>query len=122
VGFDLKSETGDGSWTAASQYSEVMRIWNDEIGLFANVRFIESPRARLQADAGTANVDVYSTYFFGRDYLAKAESIPPHMVLGPVTDKLNRFQPLGWHAYVGWDTFREAAIRIVKSASTIGSN
>jgi N4-gp56 family major capsid protein len=119
VGYDLKSETGDGSWTAAAQYSEVSRIWNDEIGLFANVRFIESPRARIQVDGGTSTVDAYSTYFFGRDFLAKAESIPPHMVLGPVTDKLQRFQPLGWHAYVGWDTFREAAIRITKSASSI---
>lgn len=122
VAYDLKSETGDGSWTAAAQYSDVSRVWNDEIGTFAGIRFVESPRALLTADGGSSTVDIYTTYFFGQEFLAKAESIPPHMVLGPVTDKLRRFQPLGWHAYVGWDTLREAALRRVVSASTIGSN
>ena len=61
VAYDLKGETGDGSWTAASQYSDVSRIWNDEIGQFANVRFIESPRADLNVYGGASNVDVYTT-------------------------------------------------------------
>ena len=122
VAYDLKSETGDGSWVAAAQYSGVERIWNDEIGTYAGIRFVESPRAKLLADGGSSAVDLYTTYFFGQEFLAKAESIPPHMVLGPVTDKLRRFQPLGWHAYVGYDTLREAALRQVRTASTIGSN
>jgi len=122
VAYDLKGETGDGSWTAASQYGDVKRIWNDEIGTFANIRFVESPRATIVTDAGAGSVDVYTTYFFGQEFLAKAESIPPHMVLGPVTDKLRRFQPLGWHAYVGYDTLREAALQRVRSSSSIGAN
>ena len=123
VAYDLKSETGDGSWVGtAMRNEEGARIWNDEIGTFANIRFMESPRAKLNADGGTGTVDTYTTYFFGQEFLAKAESIPPHMVLGPVTDKLRRFQPLGWHAYVGWDTLREAALERVISASTIGAN
>ena len=122
VAYDLKSETGDGSWVGSAMYSEVSRIWNDEIGTFAGIRFLESPRAKLEADGASSTVDAYTSYFFGQEFLAKAESIPPHMVLGPVTDKLRRFQPLGWHAYVGWDTLREAALRRVVSSSTIGSN
>jgi len=123
VAYDLKGETGDGSWSNTAVYNEEgKRIWNDEIGTFANIRFMESPRALLTADGASGTVDAYTTYFFGQEFLAKAESIPPHMVLGPVTDKLRRFQPLGWHAYVGWDTLREAALRRVVSASTIGSN
>ena len=122
VAYDLKSETGDGAWTAAAQYSEVSRIWNNEIGQFANIRFVESPRAKINADGGTGTVDTYTTYFVGQEFLAKAESIPAHMVLGPVTDKLRRFQPLGWHIYAGWDTLREAALQRVLSASTMGSN
>lgn len=122
VAYDLKSETGDGSWTAASQYSDVQRIWNDEIGQFANIRFIESPRADINDGGGTGTVDSYTTYFFGQEFLAKAESIPPHMVLGPVTDKLRRFQPLGWHAYLGYGQLRSAALRRVLSSSTIGAN
>jgi len=122
VAFDVKSETGDGAWTAAAQYSEVTRIWNNEIGQFANFRFVESPRGKLNADGGSSTVDTYTTYFFGQEFLAKAESIPAHMVLGPVTDKLRRFQPLGWHIYAGWDTLREAALQRYISASSMGAN
>jgi len=122
VAYDLKSETGDGSWTAAAQYSDVSRIWNNEIGTYAGLRFMETPRAKISDGGGSGTVDSYTTYFFGQEFLAKAESIPPHMVVGPVTDKLRRFQPLGWHTYAGWDTLRTAALRRVLTASTIGAN
>jgi N4-gp56 family major capsid protein len=120
VGYDFKQVTGDGSWSNLGTYSVPGSIWNDEIGLFANVRFMESPRARIQTNAGTsATTDVYTTYFFGQEFLAKGEPIPAHMVIGPVTDKLQRFSSLGWHAYVAWTIFRQASIRIVKTASSI---
>jgi N4-gp56 family major capsid protein len=122
VAYDLKSETGDGSWTAAAQYSGVERIWNDEIGTYAGLRFIESERAKISDGGGSGTVDSYTTYFFGQEFLAKAESIPAHIVLGPVTDKLMRFQPLGWHTYSGWGVLRSAALRRVLTASTIGAN
>ena len=120
VGYDFKQITGDGGWAMLGQYSVPGAIWNDEIGLFANVRFMETPRARLQANAGTSQTtDVYSTYFFGQESLAKAEPIPAHMVVGPPTDKLLRFASLGWHAYVAWTEFRSTAIRLIKTASSI---
>jgi len=122
VAFDLKSVTGDGAWTAAAQYSDASRIWNDEIGTYAGIRFVESPRAKVSDGGGSGTVDSYTTYFFGQEFLAKAESIPPHMVLGPVTDKLRRFQPLGWHTYVGYGALRTAALRRVLTASSIGAN
>ncbi|MHC4278499.1 MAG: N4-gp56 family major capsid protein [Planctomycetota bacterium] len=122
VAFDLKEESGDAGWATTATHSAADRVWNDEIGKFANCRFIETPRALLTADGATATVDAYTTYFFGQQFLAKAETIPPHMVMGPVTDKLKRFQPLGWHFYAGWDTFREAALRRVVSSSSIGAN
>ncbi|RLC56608.1 MAG: N4-gp56 family major capsid protein [Chloroflexi bacterium] len=123
VAYDFKAVTGDGSWSDTAQRSEEgARIWNDEIGKFANIRFVESPRAKISDGGGSGTVDSYTTYFFGQEFLAKAESIPPHMVLGPVTDKLMRFQPLGWHLYAGWDTLREAALRRVLTASSIGDN
>jgi len=122
VAFDLKGETGDGAWSSTATYSEPTRIWNDEIGTFAGVRFIESPRALITDGGGTSTVDSYTTYFFGQEFLAKAESIAPHMVLGPVTDKLRRFQPLGWHTYAGWSVLRTLAVRRLLTASSIGAN
>jgi N4-gp56 family major capsid protein len=122
VAYDLKQETGDAGWSNAVVHGAPERVWNDEIGKFANIRFIETPRALLTADGGSSTVDLYTTYFFGQQFLAKAESIPPHMVMGPVTDKLRRFQPLGWHFYAGWDTFREASLQRLLTASSIGDN
>ncbi len=122
VAFDLKQESGDAGWATTATYSAPERVWNDEIGQFANCRFIETPRALVVADGATSTVDASTTYFFGQQFLAKAETIPPHMVMGPVTDKLRRFQPLGWHFYAGWDTFREASLRRVISSSSIGAN
>lgn len=122
VAYDLKVETGESGWLYPAAYVDTERIYNNEIGTFAGFRFVESNRGLLDVDAGDTNVDVYSTYFLGQDALAKAESIPPHMVLGPVTDRLRRIQPLGWHFYAGWKILREASVHVVKSASSIGAN
>ncbi len=122
VTVDLKAESGDGGWAATSSYSKPENVWNDEIGTFAGFRFIESPRADINANGGASNVDTYTTYFFGKEFLAKAESIPPYLVLSPVTDRLKRFQPLAWGVYVGWAILRSAALYRVISASSNGDN
>jgi N4-gp56 family major capsid protein len=46
----------------------------------------------------------------------------PTVIFGPVTDKLRRFQPVGWHWYGAYGVFRQAALRAVESSSSIGSN
>ena len=123
VAYDLKSETGDDAWLGPSIRNEGgARVWQDSIGRFAGFEFLESARAKINADGGASAVDTYTTYFFGQECLAKAESIAPRIVPGPVTDKLRRFMTLGWHTYAGWDTLREAALRRLVSASSIGSN
>lgn len=122
VAYDLKTETGDQSWLTPAAYVDTSRIYNNEIGTFAGVRFTESNRGTITADGGATTTDVYHTYFIGSDALAKAESISPHIVMGPVTDKLMRFQPLGWHTYVGWKILREASVRVLQTASSIGDN
>jgi N4-gp56 family major capsid protein len=121
--FDLMEETGDGAWIMPHQYVDTMAVYNGEVGTFAGVKFLSSTRALMTADAGASStVDVYNTYFLGAEALAKAESIPPHIVIGPVTDKLMRFRPVGWHTYAGWGILRQASVRLHKVASSIGSN
>jgi N4-gp56 family major capsid protein len=122
VAYDLKSESGDGAWVSPAQYVNTEKIYNNEIGKFGGFRFIESSRAKLNADGGSTTVDTYTTYFFGKEFLAKAETIPASMVLGPVTDYLRRWQPLGWYGYLGYDTLREASLRRLVGASSIGAN
>ncbi len=127
VAYDLQGETGTASWTDPHTYSQPGEIWQGELGAFQGVRFIETPRAPWFGDAGSSptTTSVYGTLFLGRQAMAKAHSIvdgngeQPHIIPGPVTDRLRRFLPLGWYHLVGFAIFRQAAIRRVESASSI---
>lgn len=130
VSYDLRGETGAAAWRDPHTYSQPGEIWNGEVGSFEGFRFLESPRAPVFADAGSSTTltDVYATLFMGRQALAKAYSTTdgngpmPRVIPGPVTDKLRRFQPLGWYWMGAYGRFREEALRRVESASTIGTN
>jgi N4-gp56 family major capsid protein len=133
VSYDLRRETGVASWRDPHVYSDPAFIYNGEVGAFEGVRFIETPRAKIFENASngsgsTGTIDVYCTHIAGRQSLAKAHSIVdgngpfPRVVRGPITDTLMRFQPIGWYWLGGYARFREAALRRVESASSIGAN
>lgn len=129
VSYDLRRETGAAAWRDPHTYSQPAEIWNGTIGAFEGVEFIETPRAPIFADAGSSTTltDVYATIFVGRQSLAKAYSstesaATPQVVIGPITDKLRRFHPLGWYWLGGYAIYRQAAVRRVESASSIGTN
>lgn len=133
VSYDLRSETGAAAWRDPHVYVDTDMIYNGEIGAFEGIRFVETPRAPLFADAsdgsGSAGtIDVYGTLVMGRQALAKAHSVQdgngplPKIVRGPITDKLERFQPIGWYWLGGYGRFREASLRRIESSSSIGAN
>jgi hypothetical protein len=101
--------------------------------MFEGVRFMESSRAPLFANAsdnsGSAGtIDVYGTLIMGRQALAKGISLggeygaQPTIVYGTVTDLLKRFRPVGWKHFVGYGVFRQEALRRIESSSSIGTN
>ncbi len=51
--------------------------------------------------------------------LAEAVAEEPHVVAGPVTDKLMRFRPLGWYGMLGFARYREASLYRIESSSSI---
>lgn len=128
VAYDLRGETGSAAWRDPHTYSAPEEIWTGEIGAFEGFRFIETPRAPLFADAAGTTVDVYGTVAVGQEALAKSWSRAdgntpdPQVILGPVVDHLRRFQPVGWYALEGFGRFREAALRRIETASSIGAN
>ena len=130
VSFDLWNESGNQALIAPHVYSAPDEIFRGEIGSFAGARFIETPTAPFFADAGssTTDTDVYGTLFLGRQALAKVWSMKdgngPHpvIVMGPITDYLRKFQPVGWKWTGGYGVFRSASIIRVESASSIGQN
>lgn len=133
VSYDFRSATDAAAWRTPANYVDPSGIYNGEIGMFEGVRFMESPRAPLFANAsdnsGSAGtIDVYGTLIMGRQALAKGISLggeygsQPTIVYGTVTDLLKRFRPVGWKHFVGYGVFRQEALRRIESASSIGSN
>lgn len=119
--FDLKKETGAGSWRQPHEYSAPGNIWASEIGEYEGACYIETPRAQnVQAGAGTSTnqVRVYNTYYTGQQALAEAVAEEFHTVRGPVVDKLTRFQPLGWYGVAGWSLYRPEALIVAQTSST----
>ena len=62
---------------------------------------------------------VYRTFLAGQQALAEAVAEEPHVVIGPVTDKLNRFRPIGWYGVLGFKVYRDEALYRIESASSI---
>jgi N4-gp56 family major capsid protein len=130
VVYDFMSDTGGTGWTTPANYSAAERRWNGEIGTFNGIKFISTPTAPKFADAGSSTTltDVYATLVLGRTALAMAHSYTggwremPIVELGPVTDKLRRFQPYGWKWLGAFGRYREAALWRLESASAIGTN
>lgn len=129
VAYDLRGETGAAAWRDPHTYSQPEQIWNGEVGSFEGFRFMESPRAPMFADGGVGGtVDVYRTLFFGRQAMAKAYSTYegrgalPIVIMGPVVDKLKRFQPVSWHWFGKYGLFRQESLYAWESASTLGAN
>ena len=129
VSYDLRRETGAASWRDPHVYSNIGPIYSGEIGAFEAVRFVETPRAPLDLTGGSAStVDLYQTIIMGRQSLAKAHSITdgngafPSVRRGPVIDSLSRFNPIGWYWLGGYGIFRQAAIRLINSSSSLGGS
>ena len=120
--YDVMVATASTDWAAFQQRQDGQGWLNGEVSRAAGLSFIESSRGAINVNGGSSNVDTYSTYILGQDALGKAEPIPGHIVVGPVTDHLMRFAPIGWHAYLAYATIRSGAARNLLAASSIGTN
>jgi len=58
VSYDLRRETGAASWNAPHVAVDTANIYNGEIGTFESVRFIETPRAKVFANASNGTQSV----------------------------------------------------------------
>ena len=130
---DLKAETGSGSWRNALEYKDSLDngLFTGEVGMFEGFRFIDSTNCQLQADqtAGTTvstaagnTYDVYTNYFVGADAIGKAVGVDAQLVVGPITDTLKRFFPLGWYGLLGYGAIRPESLHKVYTVSSVGAN
>lgn len=130
VSYDFRGASSGTNWRDPHIYSDPAGIYNGEIGMWEGVRFIETPRAPVWADAGSSTTltDVYGTLIVGQQALAKAYSIQdrggpmPSVFPTPIVDNLRRFLGAAWYWLGAYGIFREACVRRIESASSIGSN
>jgi N4-gp56 family major capsid protein len=119
VSYDLRSEAGSSAtWRPPHEQSAASSIWAGNIGTYEGSIFIESPRT-YQANDGSGSEPVHRTLMVGQQALAEVVAEEPHVVVGPVIDKLMRFRPVGWYGVLGWARYREEAIQRIETASSI---
>jgi N4-gp56 family major capsid protein len=120
VAHDLKAEAGTGSFEDIRKYTDtqVGNLISGVTGVVHGAYFVESSRM-YQATDGAASARVFRTLFVGQQALAEATAIEPGIVIGPVTDKLMRYRPIGWKGLLGWKRYREQSIYRIETSSSI---
>lgn len=112
---DLLSDSG---WLNPHNYVDPHNLYKAEIGSWLGARYVVTPRCTVAND-GAASATVYRSYFLGREALVEYSVVAPHVVIGPQTDKLKRFFPIGWYAHLGHALFRTEASVVAFSAATV---
>jgi N4-gp56 family major capsid protein len=121
VSHDLRAETGSSGWLLPNQYGSAQdRIWAGEIGTYEGAYFVESARLYNATD-GASSARNFRTIIAGQQAMAQAVAEEPHVVIGPVVDKLMRHRPMGWYGVLGFARYREEALYRIESGSSIAS-
>ena len=118
VSHDLRAQAGSANWRLPHEYSQVDNIWAGEIGTYEGAYFVESPRLAKRTN-GAGGINTYATFLCGQQALAEAVAEEPHVVIGPVVDKLMRQRPIGWYGVLGHAVYRQEALFRIESSSSI---
>lgn len=119
VAYDLQAENSATAWTGPHIYgTDTANIYSGAVGDYQGARFLETTRTTI-TKTGASSGSVYSTYFFGQQALVEVAAQQPHIVIGPMVDKLKRFYPIGWYALAGWAIYRPQALVTVRTSSSI---
>lgn len=112
---DLYNESGTNTWRQPHEMVDTSNIYNRVAGDYMGVRFVENSKCTVV----TGTNDVYNTYFIDREALIEVVGDDVRIVVADPIDALKRFYRVGWYALLGVSRFRENAIQLVKSSSTI---
>jgi N4-gp56 family major capsid protein len=121
---------GDSEWLDAHRYTDAENIKNGEVGRLHGVRFFETNNEVVDADAGAGNVDVYSTFIFGKDAYGIVDiagtSTPKVYVKNPgsgsTDNPIDMFSTIGWKVHFAAKVLNSAWLIELKSASSVGTN
>lgn len=104
--YDLEDLDG---FTPIEKYSSQKGVMDGEVGKFKQVRFVETPNAKVFAAAGASSADVHATLIIGKDAYGATrisgkamENIIKPLGSGGTEDPLNQRATSGWKAtFVG---------------------
>jgi len=114
--------------TATLQGTNTVTYVNGNQFTFSSTVGAPTAAGTVTASASLTGVNVYGTLILGRQALAKAYSMVdgngafPHVVPGPITDRLRRYVPLGWYWLGAYSIFRQASVLRIEHATTIGGD
>lgn len=127
VSADLR---GDSEWLDAHRYVTPENIKNGEIGRLHGVKFFETNNEMVSADAGSGNVDVYTTFIFGKNAYGTVDLAGqggPRVIVknpskGDTSNPLDLYSTVGWKAHFVAKVLNSAWLIELKTASTFGAN
>lgn len=118
---DIRENSAAGSWLDLNKYALPGQALKNEVGMYKGFRVIRDNLSTIVPDFN-ATVDQYYSYFMGFNALGYAESMPVEMRATGPFDKLSRFVNMGWYGVLEFKIVEQAALWVVKSASSVGAN
>lgn len=121
---------GDVEWLDAYRYTNTENIQNGLLGRLHGVEFFETNNETVTADAGSGNVDTYTTFVFGANAYGMvdigSDSTPKIIYKKPgasdTSNPLDMFSTIGWKALFVAKVLNSAWLIEVKTASSFGAN
>lgn len=114
VSHQLRTETGSNTWRTPHDYQDASALIAGELGSWEGVRFIETPNVTV-SEVGGVPGKTFNSYILGAQALAEAVWKEPKIEFGNITDKLNRFRPVGWHGILNWKLYRPQSLIKIQS-------
>lgn len=98
--YDLMS---DSTWVDWQKYTTPEKMFKNEIGMIAGVRFVESTEAKVFTGEGASDANVYSTLVFGANAFGttEVEGGGLQMIIKSAEQAggpLNQYSTIGWKA------------------------
>ena len=111
--------TAPGAGVAAGAYARITAISADRLTI--TVDLANTGAVGTATITFTATTKIYRTLVAGKQALAEAIAEEPHVVIGPVVDKLMRFRPIGWYGVLGFSIYRQESLYRIVTSSSIAS-
>jgi N4-gp56 family major capsid protein len=118
-----RSEVGDkiaGTGIASTAKISSIATSGDTTTITVNVAHTAAVTATTVVTV-TPVTRVFRTIIAGQQAMAQAVAEEPHVVIGPVVDKLMRHRPMGWYGVLGFARYREEALYRIESGSSIAA-